>query len=68
MSNRIVMRTGEALVAGGPPGTARERRDEIREPPRRGRLSCFRYSCRILFGRRRDFANLEFAHTRITGT
>ena len=24
MSNRIVMRTGEALVAGGPPGTAAE--------------------------------------------
>ena len=24
MSERIVMRTGEALVAGGPPGTAAE--------------------------------------------
>ena len=31
MSERIVMRTGESLVAGGPPGTAAEQQGDCRK-------------------------------------
>ena len=50
MNERIVMRTGEALIAGGPPGTAAGRRDRargahravrcVRDGPRRHSAGC----------------------------